>query len=436
MAESASYLSTASESAQPDGAPPTPPARTVRAQLSATERLVQVAQELSHARELRDIMAVVREAARELTGADGASFVLRDGDHCFYAEENAISPLWKGRRFPIRSCISGWTMLHREAAVIEDIYADPRIPQDAYRPTFVKSLAMVPIRTSAPVGAIGNYWAEQHRASEGEVKLLKALADLTSLAMENVQLYGQLQQRVREAGDAVRAREEFISIAAHELRTPLTALLLQLQRLEGLSRNRAGGNDDARVPESAGRAVASAQRLAALVDSLLDASQLSEEGLQLKAEELDLVQVAREVLERLALVAQRAGCELLLLGASSLHGRWDRLRVEQVLTHLLSNALAYGRGKPVRVTLAEVGEMAHVEVSDQGPGIAPELAGKIFERFGRIGPIAQSGGLGLGLYLARKIVEAHGGSIRFESKPERGCTFIFELPLQDSLRRK
>ena len=119
-----------------------------------------------------------------------------------------------------------------------------------------------------------------------------------------------------------------------------------------------------------------------------------------------------------------------------MHGRWDRLRVEQVLTHLLSNALAYGRGKPVRVTLAEVGEMAHVEVSDQGPGIAPELAGKIFERFGRIGPIAQSGGLGLGLYLARKIVEAHGGSIRFESKPERGCTFIFELPLQDSLRRK
>jgi two-component system CheB/CheR fusion protein len=402
----------------------------VRAQLNATERLVQVAQELSHARELREIMVVVRDAARELTGADGATFVLRDGDHCFYAEENAISPLWKGRRFPIQSCISGWTMLHQQAAVIEDIYSDPRIPHEAYRPTFVKSLAMVPIRTSAPVGAIGNYWAEQHRASEGEVKLLSALADLTSVALENVQLYGQLQQRVREASDAVRAREEFISIAAHELRTPLTALLLQLQRLEGLSRGRPNGSDDARVPESAGRAVASAQRLAALVDSLLDASQLAEESPQLKAEELDLVQVAREVLERLALVAQRAGCELLLLGTPSLRGRWDRLRVEQVLTHLLSNAFAYGRGKPVRVTLETAGEVAHVEVSDQGPGIPPEVAGKIFERFGRIGPIAKSGGLGLGLYLARKMVEAHGGSIRFESKPERGCTFIFELPLQ------
>jgi two-component system CheB/CheR fusion protein len=406
----------------------------VRAQLNATERLVQVAQELSHARELRDIMSVVRDAARELTGADGATFVLRDGDQCFYAEENAISPLWKGRRFPIQNCISGWTMLHGEPAVIEDIYADPRVPQDAYRPTFVKSLAMVPIRTSSPVGAIGNYWAERHHASEGEVKLLSALADLTSVALENVQLYGQLQQRVREAGDAVRAREEFISIAAHELRTPLTALLLQLQRLEGISRNRAGANDDPRVPESAGRAVASAQRLAALVDSLLDASQLSEESLQLRAEEMDLVQVAREVLERLALVAQRAGCELILLGAASLPGRWDRLRVEQVLTHLLSNALAYGRGKPVRVTLERAAEVAHVEVSDQGPGIPPEVAGKIFERFGRIGPIAQSGGLGLGLYLARKIVEAHGGSIRFESKPERGCTFIFELPLQSIAR--
>ena len=85
----------------------------------------------------------------------------------------------------------------------------------------------------------------------------------------------------------------------------------------------------------------------------------------------------------------------------------------------------------MRVTLETVGKVAHVEVSDQGPGIPLEVAGKIFERFGRVGPIAQSGGLGLGLYLARKIVEAHGGNIRFESKPERGCTFIFELPLQN-----
>ena len=213
-----------------------PGSTQVRAQLSATERLVAVAQELSMARDLDRIMAIVRHAARELTGADGASFILREGELCFYADEEAIAPLWKGLRFPMSACISGWSMLHGEAAVIEDIYADERIPQDAYRPTFVESLAVVPIRSTAPVGAIGNYWAKRHRATEGEVKLLRALADLTSVAMENVQLYAALQDKLREVEAAVRARDEFISIAAHELRTPLTAMLLQLERLQELSR--------------------------------------------------------------------------------------------------------------------------------------------------------------------------------------------------------
>jgi GAF domain-containing protein len=117
------------------------------------EQLVAVVQELSKARTLEDIQIIVRSAARRLTGADGATFVLRDGDKCFYADEDAIQPLWKGMRFPLEACISGWAMINGRAAVIEDIYADARIPADAYRPTFVKSLAMVPIRAAQPVGA-------------------------------------------------------------------------------------------------------------------------------------------------------------------------------------------------------------------------------------------------------------------------------------------
>src|SRR5215467_12485878 len=111
--------------------------------------LVATVQELSLARDLDTVMKIVRSAARALTHADGATFVLRDGDRCFYADEDAISPLWKGQRFPMSACISGWVMLNREPAVIEDIYADPRIPAEAYRPTFVKSLAMVPICTAS-----------------------------------------------------------------------------------------------------------------------------------------------------------------------------------------------------------------------------------------------------------------------------------------------
>src|SRR5579872_4481238 len=115
------------------------------------QRLVAAVQELSLARSLDAVIEVVRIAARDLTGADGATFVLRDGDRCYYVDENAIGPLWKGQRFPMHTCISGWAMLNRKAAAIEDIYTDARIPANAYRPTFVKSLVMVPIRVEQPI---------------------------------------------------------------------------------------------------------------------------------------------------------------------------------------------------------------------------------------------------------------------------------------------
>lgn len=156
--------------------------------------LVGVVQRLSLARSLPEIQEIVRTAARRLTGADGATFVLRDGQSCYYADEDAISPLWKGQRFPLTACISGWSMLHRQPAVIEDIYVDERIPHEAYRPTFVKSLAMVPIRRLAPLGAIGNYWARHHRPTDQEVELLQALADSTAVAMENARVYQELDE--------------------------------------------------------------------------------------------------------------------------------------------------------------------------------------------------------------------------------------------------
>ena len=178
--------------------------------LAGMERLIGAVQELSLARDLATIQRIVRAAARELTGADGATFVLRDNGYCYYADENAISPLWKGKRFPMEACISGWAMLNRKPAVIEDIYQDARIPHEAYRPTFVKSLAMVPIRTLDPVGAIGNYWATMREPREQEVRLLQALADSTAVAMENVQVYRELEQRVEARTAELQAANEEI----------------------------------------------------------------------------------------------------------------------------------------------------------------------------------------------------------------------------------
>jgi diguanylate cyclase (GGDEF)-like protein len=169
--------------------------------------LIDAIQRLAMAHTLDDVVDVVRVTARELTGADGATFVLRDGDQCYYVDENAVAPLWRGMRFPLEDCVSGWAMLHRETAVIEDIYADERVLHEAYRPTFVKSLAMVPIRSLDPIGAIGNYWAEPHVATASELRLLQALADTTSVALAHVQVREQLERRVHVETELSRLSE-------------------------------------------------------------------------------------------------------------------------------------------------------------------------------------------------------------------------------------
>lgn len=160
--------------------------------------LLQTIQQLSMVRSLDEVQHLVAHAARELTGCDGATFVLREKTQCYYAEEHSISPLWKGQRFPLEACISGWCMQNGMAVNIPDVFADPRVPHTTYRDTFVKSMVMVPIRTLDPVGAIGNYWAAPHHASAEEVHLLQTLADSVSVVLENVRVYHELEDRVRE----------------------------------------------------------------------------------------------------------------------------------------------------------------------------------------------------------------------------------------------
>lgn len=202
--------------------------------VQAMEHLIEVVRALSLARTLEEIMAIVRKSARELTGADGATFVLRDGDQCFYADEDAIAPLWKGQRFPMSICIGGYTMRNCQPVVISDIYGDERIPFAAYQPTFVKSLAMVPIRMCNPIGAIGIYWAKLHQPTLEQVKLLQALADTTTVAMENVQIYSELEQRVRNRTATLEKEiEECQKVEAEVRRLSLTDELTGLYNRRG-----------------------------------------------------------------------------------------------------------------------------------------------------------------------------------------------------------
>ena len=208
--------------------------------------LVDAIQQLSIARDLPTIQTIVRSASRQLAGSDGATFVLRDGEQCFYADEDAIEPLWKGQRFPLEACISGWSMVHRSPAIIPDIYSDDRIPHEAYRPTFVQSLVMVPIRTLDPIGAIGNHWASHHAATSDEVGLLQALANSTAVALENVALYQELETRIADRTAQLTAANE--RLEALSLTDELTGLfnrrgftLLVEQELKVLARSKEPG---------------------------------------------------------------------------------------------------------------------------------------------------------------------------------------------------
>jgi GAF domain-containing protein len=133
---------------------------------------------------LEDVQDVAKFAARRVTNAQGATFVLLDHDQCYYADEDSMSPLWKGQRFPASNCISGWAMMHRATVSIADIRRDERIPQEAYRPTFVRSLVMAPMLTPAPLGAIGAYWARPHQPTPEAVQALEQLAGLAATALQ------------------------------------------------------------------------------------------------------------------------------------------------------------------------------------------------------------------------------------------------------------
>lgn len=249
-------------------------------------------------------------------------------------------------------------------------------------------------------------------------------------------LKGQLEGRVKEAGEAIQARDEFLSIASHELRTPLSALVLQLAGLQNAIHEAKIQSLNAKLVGKIDKAVKATGRLTTLVDSLLDVSRIASGSLQLHPEECDLADVARDMVEREADAARRAGCELRYHVEAPIRGVWDRVRVEQILANLLSNAMKYGPGKPIEVTVATAGDAVTIVVQDHGIGVPKADVERIFGRFERAVSVRHYGGLGLGLYITRQLVEAHGGTIRVTSEPGAGALFVVKLPRRPEPRAK
>jgi signal transduction histidine kinase len=233
---------------------------------------------------------------------------------------------------------------------------------------------------------------------------------------------------IAERNRAVEARDEFLSIASHELRTPLTALSLHVQRLvHRLHRPEAAPDREDMIQsmESANRLVA---RLGKMIGELLEVSRVAMGSLKLQREDMDLAAAVRECLVRFESQLAGAGCRVEVQADGELTGRWDPARLEQVIDNLISNAVKYGAGKPVEVRLRERGERVVMEVRDHGIGIEPADQARVFERFERAVSRRQFGGFGLGLWITRRVVEAHGGSIELTSEPGRGSAFTVELP--------
>ena len=231
----------------------------------------------------------------------------------------------------------------------------------------------------------------------------------------------QIEEELREA---VRVRDDFLCVAGHELRTPLTVLRLQVASL--LANERA--TQTARVETRLAKVVAQTERVARLAERLIDASQIGD-GMALQPEPLDLVALARDTADTLTDVATAARCRVGVLGDSSVIGSWDRDRLEQVLQELLSNAFKFGRGTDVQVLVKGLPAHAEVVVRDGGPGIPDGEEDRIFDRFIRAAPTESFGGLGLGLWIARRIVDAHAGEIGVDKNSDReGATFFVRLP--------
>jgi PAS domain S-box-containing protein len=229
-------------------------------------------------------------------------------------------------------------------------------------------------------------------------------------------------KRLRDAQLAIQLRDEFLSIAGHELRTPLTALLMQLQSLV-----RFGQIEDGRVVQRLEKAVVSAARLETLIGQMLDVSRITAGRLQLEPEHVSLDALVREVVDQFSELAAEARCEV-TLRLEPVKGFWDRLRLEQVVTNLISNAIKYGKGRPIEIETRRDGADAVLTVTDHGLGIAPEDQQRVFQRFERSRRTREYGGFGLGLWITRSIVEASGGTITVDSQPGQGATFTVRLP--------
>ena len=339
------------------------------------------------------------------------------------------------------------TLRAEAPVVIEDLTALEREPARFDVPALLRDhgvvsgmAAVIPIPgQERPYGIIGTHARRPMSFSRDDVVFFQALANVVATAIGRARTEAQLREaeasaaeqrrRTAEAERAVRERDVFLSVAAHELRTPLTALQLKLQGLEQMvQRHLAGAPVAGRAQTRFRDALRQTERLTELVERLLDVSRIAAGHFEVQLTPFELGALVQVIVGDLRERARESGTELRVSVSGDTGGSWDRRRLEQVLLNLLSNAVKYGAGKPVDVVVEGSDDQVTLLVSDQGIGIDAGDRERIFDAFERAAPVEHFAGLGLGLYITRRIVEAHGGRIEVSSVPGQGATFAVTLP--------
>lgn len=261
-------------------------------------------------------------------------------------------------------------------------------------------------------------------------RMARQLEALERSRHEQEVLLTELRSTKVELEEAVRMRDDFMSIVSHELKTPLNTLILEVQlRQLQLARNNFAAFDEDRLRQMTDKDERQIQSLIRLIDDMLDVSRIRTGKLSIKPRRVDLGQLVASVVENFAPQLEACGCTLLFQRPEPLHGVWDEFRIEQVLANLLTNAMRYGAGKPVQVSVGAIADGVCIEVRDQGIGISQKSLERIFLQFERAEGSESSAGLGLGLFIAEQIVKAHDGRIEVESEEGRGSLFRVLLPL-------
>ncbi|MBI2074756.1 MAG: GAF domain-containing sensor histidine kinase [Candidatus Levybacteria bacterium] len=264
--------------------------------------------------------------------------------------------------------------------------------------------------------------------SRSDVVLVGELGARAGIAVDNARLYS-------EAQEAVRARDEFLSIASHELKTPLTSILLQLQTVLQKIRNNKSlyvkkDNYRSNIISMLESTEYQSKRLAKLINDLLNISLVSIGRLELQPERVNLSNIVEDVIRNSEIQFKNAGYKIHVKTDKEIIGRWDKVRIEQVIINLVSNAIKYGNKKPIDIIARKKNNHAELIVKDRGIGISSTHQKHIFERFKRAVSGVEYRGLGVGLYISKQIIETHKGKIELKSSIGKGSTFTVKLPLK------